>query len=224
MQEKSWFLLNLLLAVQFLQRPRALPAFTRLNKLDKETITCKFPETPDGLIYFCCSLFLRVMQLWYIFLIKWCESKAAAWPQEQTPQDVNSSCEYHEHQKGVVLVLLWGITLTLYWERRLPSQRLARMVTLHLWLLDLYLLWNVILSSVRFDLASLLCPAKYKVRNFQLLSGIKCEHHRLLTTIDEMEGLTAAKHRGKSTLIFISEYQELVLVNLLIKVLLIPLL
>lgn len=158
-------LLNLLLAVQFLQRPRALPAFTHLNKLDKETITCEFPETPDGLIYFYCSLFLRVTQLWFFFLIKWCESKAAAWPQEQTPQDVNSSCEYHEHQKGVVLVLLWGITLTLYWGSRLPSQRLAGMVTLHLGLLDLDLLRNV-WSSVRFDLARLLHPAKYKVRNF----------------------------------------------------------
>lgn len=69
-------LLNLLLAVQFLQRPRALPAFTRLNKLDKETITCEFPETPDGLIYFYCSLFLRETQLWFFFFnqMVWIES------------------------------------------------------------------------------------------------------------------------------------------------------
>jgi hypothetical protein len=36
---EKFILLNLLLAVQFLQRPRAFPAFTNLKKLDKETIT-----------------------------------------------------------------------------------------------------------------------------------------------------------------------------------------
>lgn len=90
--EEKFILLNLLLAVQFLQRPRALPAFTNLKKLDKETITQAFLETLDILIYFHCSLFPRATHLWF-FLIKWCESKVAARPLEQAPRDVNGSCE-----------------------------------------------------------------------------------------------------------------------------------
>jgi hypothetical protein len=178
-RRKSWFLLNLLLAVQFLQRPRALPAFTRLKKLDKETITCEFLETLDGLIYFYCSLFLRVTQLWF-FLIKWCESKVAAWPLEQIPQDVNRNCEYHEHQKGVVLVLLWGITLTLNWGSRLPSHR-SGVDALHLGLLDLNLLCTIVESSVKSDLRSWLHQINIRLGlfNFCLLSNFSLlrEYH-----------------------------------------------
>lgn len=120
-QEEKFILLNLLLCT-ISSEARALPAFTNLKKLDKETITRAFLKTLAILIYFLLQPYFQGQHI-SGFLIKWCRSKVAAWPPEQAPWDVNSSCMKCEHRRGTALVLLWESDLDLCPGSRLPSQR-----------------------------------------------------------------------------------------------------